>query len=187
VYLGVIREQEKLCQSGSTYFAGMEKLMVLRRFCLAGDFPEKQADILVKEFLKYGLLDAVAFIFDTASESNSIERGEVPFVDKIVRIFFSATLLACLRYASQGHATMGDWPKVVKTAIRRMESDSTYIFLGATTVDDRLSACYHAVCQATGNVHRTKIIQNFAAAAFHLYYLLRVRVLCSPYFLFPTL
>jgi hypothetical protein len=82
---------------------------------------------------------------------------------------------------------MGDWPKVVKTAIRSMESDSTYMFLDTTNVDDRLSACYHAVCHATGNVHRAKIIQNFAAAAFHLSYLLRVRVPYSPNFLFPTL
>jgi hypothetical protein len=82
---------------------------------------------------------------------------------------------------------MGDWPKVVKTAIRSMESDSTYMFLDTTNVDDRLSACYHALCRATGNVHRAKIIQNFAAAAFHLSYLLRVHVLYSPNFLFPTL
>jgi hypothetical protein len=79
---------------------------------------------------------------------------------------------------------MGDWPKVVKTATRSMQPDSTYMFLNATTVDDRLSACYHAVCHATGNVHRAKIIQNFAAAAFHLCYLLRVRVPCSPYLCF---
>jgi hypothetical protein len=103
----VVREQEKLCQSGSTYTTGMEKLMVLRRFCLTGDFPEKQADILVKEFLKYGLLDAAALVFDTASESNSIERGEVPFVVKIVGLFFSVKLLACLKIYLSGPCNYG--------------------------------------------------------------------------------
>jgi hypothetical protein len=85
----------------------MEKLTVLRRFCLTGDFSEKQANILVKELLKYSLLDAVAFVFDTASESNSIERGEVPFVDKIVRLFFSVTLLACLKMYLSGPCNYG--------------------------------------------------------------------------------
>jgi len=73
---------------------------------------------------------------------------------------------------------MGDWPKVVKTAIRSMKSDATSaVFLNGVTVDDRLSACYQEICHASGNLHRSKIIQNFAAAAFHLCYLLRVRVL----------
>ena len=107
VYLGVIREQEKLCQSGSTYFTGMEKLMVLQRFCLTGNFPEKQADILVKEFLKYSLLDVVAFVFGTASESNAKERGERPFVDKIVHLFFSEMLFACLKIYLSGPCNYG--------------------------------------------------------------------------------
>ena len=83
---------------------------------------------------------------------------------------------------------MGDWPKIVKTATTGMQSaNSTYIFLNAMTVDDRLSACYQAICHAIGNVHRAKIIQNFAATTFHLCFLLRVRVLYSTYssFLIP--
>jgi hypothetical protein len=79
---------------------------------------------------------------------------------------------------------MGNWPKVVEVARRSLESDKTSsIFLNATArtenIDDRLSACFQVVCHATANVHRAKIIQNFAAAAFHLCYLLRVRVLHS--------
>jgi hypothetical protein len=85
----------------------MEKSMVLRRFCLTGDFPEKKADILVKELLKYCLLDAVAFVFDTALERNSKEREEVPFVDKIVRLFFSVTLLACIKIYLPGPCDYG--------------------------------------------------------------------------------
>jgi hypothetical protein len=86
-YLGAIREQENLRQSGSTYFLGMEKLALLQRFCVTGHSPEKQADILVKELLKYRLLDIVALVYGMASESNSEERGKVPFVDKIVHHF----------------------------------------------------------------------------------------------------
>src|ERR1700733_6133510 len=77
---------------------------------------------------------------------------------------------------------MGDWPKIIKTATMSMKSaNSTYIFLNTMTVDDRLSACYQAICHAVGNIHRAKIIQNFAATVFHLCFLLRVRVLYSAY------
>jgi hypothetical protein len=96
-----------LRQSGSTYFPGMERLTLLQRFCATGDFPEKQADILVKELLKYRLLDIVALVYDMASESNSKERGEVPFVDKIVHRFFSVTLLAGLKLYLSGPCNYG--------------------------------------------------------------------------------
>ena len=80
---------------------------------------------------------------------------------------------------------MVNWPKVVETAKIVMQSDKTSpTFLNATTqmatMDERLSACFQAVCHAMGNVHRAKVIQNFAAAAFHLCYLFQVCVLyCS--------
>ena len=91
-YLGVIHEQENLCRSGSTYFSGMENLKILQTFCLTGNIP---GDALVKELLKYRLLDIVAFVFDTASESSIREKGVVPFIDKIVRLFLSVTPLHC--------------------------------------------------------------------------------------------
>ena len=103
----MIREQERLRKSGSTYFTGMEKLTLLQRFCTTGDFPEKQADLLVKELLKYRLLDIVALVCDMASESNSEERGEVPFIDKIVHLFFSVTLLVGLKLYLSGPCNYG--------------------------------------------------------------------------------
>ena len=75
---------------------------------------------------------------------------------------------------------MGDWPKVVNSAIRSMESDGTSSVLPSATTeshDDRLLACFQVVCHVIGNAHRAKIIQNIAAAAFHLCYLLWVHVL----------
>jgi hypothetical protein len=103
----VIREQENLRQSGSTCFTGMEKLTLLQRFCATGGFPGKHANTLVKELLKYRLLDIVALVYDVAMESNSKERGEVPFIDKIVHRFFSVTLLAGLKLYFSGPCNHG--------------------------------------------------------------------------------
>jgi hypothetical protein len=88
-----------------------------------------------------------------------------------------------LKYTCQGHAAMGDWPRVVDAATTHMESDRTLSLsptIRSEIADEPLSACFRAFRCSTGNLHRAKIIQNFAAAAFHLCYLLRVRVhFCS--------
>jgi len=63
----------------------------LQTFCASGDVP---GDPVVKEILKYRLLDIIAFIHDVASESNTKERKVVPFIEKIVRHPPSVTLLS---------------------------------------------------------------------------------------------
>jgi hypothetical protein len=85
-YLSVIREQEQLYHSESAYFPGMAKMRLLHTFCLTGAVPPNEVDTLVKELVKYRLLDVVAFFCGTASESRKKERGIVPFVDKMVSL-----------------------------------------------------------------------------------------------------
>jgi hypothetical protein len=83
-YLSLICEHEnKLHQS--TYFPGIEKLNILRTFCLHGAVPEEKTEALVKELVKYRLLDIAALVHGTASERNIKERGTVPFLEKLVR------------------------------------------------------------------------------------------------------
>jgi hypothetical protein len=78
---------------------------------------------------------------------------------------------------------MSDWPTIVDVATRCMESGVALSQLpnprpGA--VDERLSACFEAFCLVMGNLHRAKIIENFAGAVFYLCYLLRVCIhFCS--------
>ena len=74
-----------MCHTRSTVcFPGMMKLKVLQNFCLASIVPPNEVDMLVKELLKYQLLDIAAFIYGTASEHCTNERGIVPFIDKMV-------------------------------------------------------------------------------------------------------
>ena len=84
--MGAIRQQEKLLQSGPTYFRGMNKVKALERFCVTGEVP---GDPVVKELLKYRLLDIVAFVYGAGSETNTKERTVIPFLDKIVCPFLS--------------------------------------------------------------------------------------------------
>ena len=55
--------------------------------------PENKTDTLVKELLKYRLLDIVALVNGTASERKTRERETVPFVDRLVRLFSFARWL----------------------------------------------------------------------------------------------
>jgi hypothetical protein len=152
--LGVIHQQEKLLQSGPTYyFPRMDKVKAFQTFCITSEAP---GDVVVKELLKYRLCNIVTFVYGVGSETNTKQRTVIPFLETIVCPFLSITLADCLK---------GDWPKVIKTATTSMQSaDSRYIFLNTTTVDDRLSACYQAICHTVGNIHRAKIIQNFSAS-----------------------
>jgi hypothetical protein len=74
-----------------------------------------------------------------------------------------------------------DWVKVIKIATESMGSNGPSLPNEATAPtsedrlsEDRLSACFLAFCLATGNLHRAKIVQNFAGTALHLCFLLRV-------------
>ena len=179
-YLNAIRKQEHLLHCSSTYFSGMERVKVLQTFCLTGTVSENQMDTFVKELLKYRLLDIVAFVRGAAPERTTIERGTVPLAEKLVRIAKSARLLIVEKHTSQGHVTMEDWPRVVDTAVRSMKPRASEMQPAAPNAAtnipiNRLHACFQAVCHATGSVHKAKITQNFAAAAFHLCYLLQVR------------
>ena len=84
--MGVICEQEQLNHSESVYFLGMTKMRLLHTFCLTSAVPPNEVDTLVKELVKYQLLDVVAFVCGTASESTKKEQGIVPFVDKMVSL-----------------------------------------------------------------------------------------------------
>jgi hypothetical protein len=80
---GIIHEGKDLCHTRSTIcFPGMTK--VLQNFCLAGIVPLNEVNTLVKELLKYWLLDIAVFIYGMASECHTNERGIVPFINKMV-------------------------------------------------------------------------------------------------------
>jgi hypothetical protein len=73
---------------------------------------------------------------------------------------------------------MGDWPRVVGAATVSMGSNGSLSLPNGArvaTAGERLSSCFQAVCRAMGGLHQGKIVHNFAAAAFHLCYLLQVR------------
>ena len=74
---------------------------------------------------------------------------------------------------------MSDWPRVVKVAINSIEHDKvtqsiTHSITTTNAIDQQLLSCLQEVCSTTGNLHWAKIIQNFAAAAFYLCFLLWV-------------
>jgi hypothetical protein len=173
-YLDLIRGQESsLCKS--TYCLGIESLKLINSSCLTSDVPQNKMDTVVKELLKYRLLDVAALIYDKAPNISTIGKGPIPFVEKLVRLFTFSNHYCFEMHTGQGG--LGDWPTVVLTATASMKSGGpssrpNNVKMG--TVDERLSACFQAVCCVMGNLHRAKIIQNFAAAAFHLCYLLRV-------------
>jgi hypothetical protein len=183
-YLGLVCEREEsLHQSIQRRPPAIEKLRLLHSFCLTGDVPQTNVDTFVKDLLTYRLLDIVAYVHGMASEDNMKEKGSLPFIDKLVRHLVFASPLWCENYTCQGHAAMGNWPRVVDTAAASMKSDKTLPLspsVRSEIANERLSACFRELCSAMGNLHRAKIIQNFAAAAFHLCYLLRVRIyFCS--------
>lgn len=92
--MAAIRQQEEnACSSSSTYSPWSEKLKLLQVFCSMGAVLPNQIDPLVKELMKYRLLDIFAFVHGTASETNTKAKGIVPFTDKLVRLFIPTTVL----------------------------------------------------------------------------------------------
>jgi hypothetical protein len=93
-YLTAIHQQEEeMCSSKSVYFPQFEKLKLLQAFCSMGTVPPNQIDALVKELMKYRLLDIFAFVHGMALETKTKAKGIVPFTDKLVRLFMPAKVL----------------------------------------------------------------------------------------------
>lgn len=67
----------------------IENLKPLCSFCLNGIVPRNKIDVLVKELLKYRLLDIVALVLGKADEISTKGKGTIPFVDKLVRLLYS--------------------------------------------------------------------------------------------------
>jgi hypothetical protein len=87
-YLALIRGQESSLYE-SVYFPGFDNLELLRSFCLTGEMPLKKFDGLVKELLKYRLLDVFAHVYEKSPEVNTIGRQSLPLLDKLVRLLHS--------------------------------------------------------------------------------------------------
>ena len=102
--MGAIRQQEKLLQSGPTHFPGMDKVKVFQMFCITGEVP---GNPVVKELLKYWLLDIVTFVYGAGSETNTKERMVIPFLEKIVHAFLSITLADYLNVSLLGPSNYG--------------------------------------------------------------------------------
>ena len=69
-------------------------MSLLQTFCLTGVMPAKEDETVVKELLKYRLLDIAAFVYGVGSEcSTVVERGKVPLVDKMVCFLFENLLV----------------------------------------------------------------------------------------------
>jgi len=147
--------------------------------------PSDQQDSFVKELLKYRLLDVAALASGLVPQCHMKDRDALPFVEKLVSSVILTILLLFHQVCGQGHATMGDWPKLVDTALNTAMASHANMALPPSApskgVDGRLASCFHAMSLATKTVYKAKIIYNFAAAAFHLCYLLRV----SGRFVFP--
>jgi hypothetical protein len=154
---------------------------VLREFCDGGIKPsghKKEADLLVKELLAYRLLDICAYLNRNGAQWVIKEKSTIPFVEKMVRCVTHRMEPSTKCRLIQGHSTMADWHNLVSQAAFAMEHhgspDTPPTHQGTDAGDTQLIRCFHNLCLASGSAYKSKVMQNFSAAAFHLCFILQV-------------
>ena len=78
----------------------------------------------------------------------------------------------------QGHSSLDHWPKLINSVAGVLEQSSGKDLpstLDARCKDLQLHRCFDNLRIASKCVHQSNFVHNFAAAGFHLCYLLKVR------------
>ena len=78
----------------------------------------------------------------------------------------------------QGHSSLDHWPKLINSVAGVLEQSSgkdLQTTLDVMCKDLQLHHCFHNLRIASKRVHQSNFVHNFAAAGFHLCYLLKVR------------
>jgi hypothetical protein len=146
---------------------------LLRRFCDTGLRSDKDGDLFAKELLYYRVLDLFAQTNDIGVEHTTREKSLVPSMTKLVR-YDSSTPERPYMFV-QGHSSLDHWPKLINTVITVLEQTSNNITtLDVSSQDVQLYHCFENLRIATNRVHQSNFVHNFAAAGFHLCYILKV-------------
>lgn len=108
-YLSLIKEQERRFQL-SVHFEGMQKVELLHSFCISGFIPN-EGDTLIKELLKYRILDNFAHVYHISPKNTTRKKEAVPFVDKFVRPLMISYPIRVLKAQLRGMRRWETGPK----------------------------------------------------------------------------
>jgi hypothetical protein len=88
----------------------MQKVELLHSFCTNGVIPN-ESDGLIKELLKYRVLDSFALVYNTSPKNTTRKKEAVPFVDKFVRLFMISDPIRCFKSTLRGMRRWETGPK----------------------------------------------------------------------------
>jgi hypothetical protein len=150
-----------------------EGLGLLHQFCQTGEWPQQEGDHLTKELLYYYMLDMFAQINNIGAEDTTKKKSAVPSMIKLVCCSFLT--LECPTCHSLFRVTQVSTTDL-NSSILLWESSGKNLqtTLDVMCKDLQLHHCFHNLRIASKCVHQSNFMHNFAAAGFHLCYLLKV-------------